>query len=361
MSTSPAHRSAAPLRANVTAAVRYRASLSLWPERLCQLKHSCIVERSNRGRPCKLSARKVTASAATAVLLDKTDSTTVLPPHAFPALPLCLLLGLAAAWVVTVRCSLATQCSALLLLEAVYAGLHLQPLLPLFLCKGSPDIAFMQSYTKAIYFVSECILLLWLFTNSVIRVSIPSTVVALHGAVHILFVGLAGCAPAWCMQQQVQRIQNGWNVKELVGIWHVMVNMVNFADLLLHLSYITVLWQGLIKIAAAGAVHALWHQPAAVASVGVGVAFMMARWLPRSQDKRLLVWLPVRQQHRVDSVHVLNAPHPAPSFTVFLHIEQYHVIQDALVSSYNLGLSEWEVTISIPGCASASGANYHYN
>jgi len=60
-----------------------------------------------------------------------------------------------------------------------------------------------------------------------------------------------------------------------------MVNMVNFADLLLHLSYITVLWQGLKSTAAAAAIHPLWHQPTAVASVGVGVAFMMARWLPR--------------------------------------------------------------------------------
>ena len=76
-------------------------------------------------------------------------------------------------------------------------------------------------------------------------------------------------------------MQNGWNVKELVGIRHVMVNMVNFADLLLHLSYITVLWQGLKCIAAAAAIQPLWHQPTAVTSVGVSVAYMMARWLPR--------------------------------------------------------------------------------
>ncbi|KAL0022288.1 hypothetical protein WJX79_005155 [Trebouxia sp. C0005] len=221
-------------------------------------------------------------SAATAILLGSTDSTSLLQSHTLPALPGCLLLGLAAAWVVTVsRCSLATQCSALLLLDAIYAGLHLQPLLPLFHSNGSPDVAFMQAYTKALYFVSECLLLFWLFTNSVIRVSIPLNVLALHGAVHILFVVLAGCAPAWCMQQQVQRIQNGWNVKELVGIWHVLVNMVNFADLTLHLLYMTILWQGLKCIAAAGPKHVLWHQPAAVASVGVCLAFMMARWLPR--------------------------------------------------------------------------------
>ena len=76
-------------------------------------------------------------------------------------------------------------------------------------------------------------------------------------------------------------MQNGWNVKELVGIWHVLVNMVNFADLTLHLLYMTILWQGLKCIAAAGPKHVLWHQPAAVASVGVCLAFMMARWLPR--------------------------------------------------------------------------------
>ena len=76
-------------------------------------------------------------------------------------------------------------------------------------------------------------------------------------------------------------MQNGWNVKELVGVWHIMVNMVNFVDLLLHLSYITVLWQGLKSIAAAAAIRPLWHQPTTVAFVGMGVAFMMARWLPR--------------------------------------------------------------------------------
>ena len=104
MSTFLAHTSAAPPRASVTAEVGYRARLSLWPERLCQLKHSRIVVRSTRRRPCSLTARKVTAAAAAALLLDSTDSTSVLPLRAFPSLPLCLLLGLAAAWVVSVRC-----------------------------------------------------------------------------------------------------------------------------------------------------------------------------------------------------------------------------------------------------------------
>ena len=106
MSTFLAHTSAAPPRASITAEVGYRASLSLWPERLGQLQHSCTAAhvRSNHRRPCKLTATKVTASAATALLLDSTDSTSVLPSRAFRALPLSLLLGLAAAWVVSVRC-----------------------------------------------------------------------------------------------------------------------------------------------------------------------------------------------------------------------------------------------------------------
>ena len=66
----------------------------------------------------------------------------------------------------SLACSLNAQDQGHLLLTA---GLHLQPLLPLFHSKGSPDVAFMQSYTKALYFVSECLLLLWLYTNSVIR------------------------------------------------------------------------------------------------------------------------------------------------------------------------------------------------
>lgn len=77
-----------------------------------------------------------------------------------------------------------SSCSALLLSSrnshvtdpvAVYAaGLHLQPLLPLLQIGRAPDVAFMQSYTKAIYFVSECLLLGWLLSNGVIR-SVPDS------------------------------------------------------------------------------------------------------------------------------------------------------------------------------------------
>ncbi len=78
--------------------------------------------------------------------------------HHFKFVQHCIFSGLA--------CSLNLESPGHLVLTA---GLHLQPLLPLFHSKGSPDVAFMQSYTTALYFVSECLLLFWLFTNSVIR------------------------------------------------------------------------------------------------------------------------------------------------------------------------------------------------
>lgn len=51
----------------------------------------------------------------------------------------------------------------------MFAGLHLHPLLPLFQRHGRPDMAFMQSYTRPVYFVSECWLLAWLMQTSSIQ------------------------------------------------------------------------------------------------------------------------------------------------------------------------------------------------
>lgn len=48
----------------------------------------------------------------------------------------------------------------------------------------------------------------------------------------------------WCVH-----VQNGWNVTRLTGIWHTLVNLVNFADLSLHCWYIAVLWQSIAKSA----------------------------------------------------------------------------------------------------------------
>ena len=78
-------------------------------------------------------------------------------------------------------------------------------------------------------------------------------------------------------------MQNGWNVSTLVGLWHVAVNMVNIADLLLHVMYTTVLWRGLASNGAAGAAYALWQQPSALAVVGTVLAVLLAQWLPKYQ------------------------------------------------------------------------------
>ena len=72
-------------------------------------------------------------------------------------------------------------------------------------------------------------------------------------------------------------LQNGWSVKGLAGKWHVLVNMVNFADLALHLCYISVLWQSL---ATTGSGNALVQEPLKVAVAGAMLAYLMAHWLP---------------------------------------------------------------------------------
>lgn len=97
-----------------------------------------------------------------------------------------------------------------------------------------------------------------------------------------------------------------------------------------------------------------WHRPGRVRQLSRDSTSF---W---SQEKCLLIWLPDGQQRTVDPVHVLTAPHPASSLTVFLHIGQYHVTQDALVPSCNFGLSEWEVTRSSSLAAAASGVDNMY-
>lgn len=81
-------------------------------------------------------------------------------------------------------------------------------------------------------------------------------------------------------------MQNGWNMSGLVGIWHTAVNIVNFADLLLHLCYIGVLWQGLAILRVLDNTAVMWHDPSAVAAAGLLLAYLMAQWLPQQQHKQ---------------------------------------------------------------------------
>ena len=78
-------------------------------------------------------------------------------------------------------------------------------------------------------------------------------------------------------------LQNGWNVKGLAGKWHVLVNMVNFADLALHLCYISVLWQSLAK---PGSPSNISQEPWKLAVVGALLSYLMAYYGPHRQHQQ---------------------------------------------------------------------------
>ena len=114
----------------------------------------------------------------------------------------------------------------------------------------------------------------------------PMTTVALQRTVR----HVASAQPCCVMRTELHIwLQNGWNVSTVVGLWHVAVNMVNIADLLLHVMYTTVLWRGL---ASSGAASAWWQQASAVAFAGTALAVLLAQWLPKyqhSQSANLIV------------------------------------------------------------------------
>ena len=99
--------------------------------------------------------------------------------------------------------------------------------------------------------------------------SLLGCIVSLHAVLEVTFALLS---------------QNGWNVKGLVGKWHVLVNMVNFADLALHLCYICVLWQSLAGTGPRLLLQDL--EPLRVAVPGGVLAYLMAQWLPQQQRGR---------------------------------------------------------------------------
>lgn len=78
-------------------------------------------------------------------------------------------------------------------------------------------------------------------------------------------------------------LQNGWNVKGLAGKWHVLVNMVNFADLALHLCYVSVLWQSLAQT---GSSNAILQDPWKVAVAGALLIYLMAYHGPHQQQQQ---------------------------------------------------------------------------
>ena len=75
-------------------------------------------------------------------------------------------------------------------------------------------------------------------------------------------------------------MQNGWNVVGLGGIWHTMVNLVNFADLSLHCWYIAILWQS-TAYSAALASSFTGLLPIGLLSTGVLISYIIAVLLPQ--------------------------------------------------------------------------------
>ena len=75
------------------------------------------------------------------------------------------------------------------------------------------------------------------------------------------------------------QIQNGWNVTGLVGVWHTMVNLVNFADLSLHCWYIAILWQSVARAADTSSGY-LFCLPTGIVVAGLMASYTAAAVLP---------------------------------------------------------------------------------
>ena len=75
-------------------------------------------------------------------------------------------------------------------------------------------------------------------------------------------------------------MQNGWNMAGPGGIWHTLVNLVNFADLALHCWYIALLWQS-TAYSAEMASSFTGLLPVGLVSTGVLISYIIAVLLPQ--------------------------------------------------------------------------------
>ena len=82
-----------------------------------------------------------------------------------------------------------------------------------FFCEGHCSISLKLSIGfEPTGVLMHCDFALWeiaktSFAYCCCRAIVPWFVLAVHGAVHVGFVGLAAQVPGWCMQQQIHRIE----------------------------------------------------------------------------------------------------------------------------------------------------------
>lgn len=75
-------------------------------------------------------------------------------------------------------------------------------------------------------------------------------------------------------------MQNGWNVAGVTGVWHTLVNLVNFADLSLHCWYIAILWQSIAQSAHGQSINYAFL-PTGIMIAGLVASYTAAAVLPR--------------------------------------------------------------------------------
>ncbi|KAK9796684.1 hypothetical protein WJX73_008633 [Symbiochloris irregularis] len=129
-------------------------------------------------------------------------------------------------------------------LEIIYAGLHIYPLCLLAVPGPVTAEVFMQAFTKAQYFGSELSLLISLACCAPLRQAIWTLPLAVHIAFHVLYFVLTCAARPWCLQQNLDRIQERRDHARsslLKTLWNLLLNLLNSADAALHFWYAWVL------------------------------------------------------------------------------------------------------------------------
>ncbi|KAK3256441.1 hypothetical protein CYMTET_34423, partial [Cymbomonas tetramitiformis] len=147
----------------------------------------------------------------------------------------------------------AWQVAAFTLVEFVYIGLHVRPLAPLL--QGQKDAGsgtdelWMRCFTSSHFFLSECSLLTLLAFASPLSSTLPRLAVCTHLGFHILYLTLTVLFPAWCVRQNVERVEmrqqtqgDDMSFERLSQwVWSSGLNVLNAADASMHVFYASLL------------------------------------------------------------------------------------------------------------------------